>query len=100
MIEFNKKSENPFTGLKNCLKIFNGGINNVILDAAYDEVKSDKNKREMFYSLLFSIGDITNRQHNIFKNKTVDNGGRSERDAFYHIMDWLRVKDYNQFLKL
>ena len=99
MIEFNKKSENPFTGLKNCLKIFNGGINNVILDAAYDEVKSDKNKREMFYSLLFSIGDITNRQHNIFKNKTVDNGGRSERDAFYHIMDWLRVKDYNQFLK-
>ena len=100
MIEFNKKNENPFYGLKNCISLFQGkDINYVILDRAYDEVKEDKTKREMFYSLLFSIGDITNRNHNLFKNKPVDNGGQSNREGFYIIMNWMIKNDYEQFLK-
>ena len=69
-VEFNKKNENPFFGLTNCLSIFQGhSINDDLLNNAYNEVKDDKTKREMFYSLLFSIGDITNRNHNIFHGK-------------------------------
>lgn len=99
-VEFNKKSENPFYGLKNCLSIFQGSnISNTLLDQAYAEVKNDEIKRKMFYSLLFSIGDITNRQHNIFKGKQVDSGGQSQREAFYIIMNWMIVNDYEQFKK-
>ena len=79
-VEFNKKNENPFYGLKECLNIFQGhSITPYLLDKAYAEVKEDKVKREMFYSLLFSIGDITNREHNIFHGKKVDSGGQAKR---------------------
>lgn len=97
-IEFNKKVENPFYGLKNCLSIFQSGyVSEDLLNAAYEEVKDDKEKRQMFYSLLFSIGDITNREHNIFHGKKVDNGGQAKREAFYQIINWLIKNDYEQF---
>jgi hypothetical protein len=53
----------------------------------------------MFFSLLFSVGDITNRQHNIFKGKKVDNGGNAEREAFFTIFMWLKVNQPKQFTK-
>jgi len=99
-IEFNKKQENPFYGLKNCLSIFQGtGISNGLLNAAYAEVKDNKEKRELFYSLLFSIGDITNREHNAFHKQKVDSGGQARREEFFTIMNWMMVNDYNQFKK-
>lgn len=99
-VEFNKKNENPFYGLKNCLSIFQGqSITFDLLTNAYNEVKDDKVKKEMFYSLLFSIGDVTNREHNIFKKQKVDSGGQARRNEFFNIMNWMISKDYEQFKK-
>ena len=99
-VEFNKKQENPFYGLRNCLSIFQGSnITHSLLTAAYNEVKEDKVKKEMFYSLLFSIGDITNREHNIFRGKKVDSGGQARREDFFNIMTWMIHNDYPQFKK-
>ena len=99
-VEFNKKNENPFYGLKNCLSIFQGqSITVSLLTDAYNEVKDDKVKKEMFYSLLFSIGDVTNREHNIFKKQKVDSGGQARRNEFFNIMNWMISKDYEQFKK-
>ena len=99
-VEFNKKQENPFYGLKHCLSIFQGtAITPGLLDLAWLEVRDDKVKKEMFYSLLFSIGDITNREHNIFHNRKVDSGGQAKRDEFFTIMNWMIKTDYEQFKK-
>lgn len=102
-VELNSRNENIFQGLSNCLKVFqaatsNGAVHNSLLDAAYAEVKNDKVKREMFFSLLFSIGDITARQHNIFKGISRDNGGNSNREMFYQIFNWMKDNHYLQFV--
>jgi hypothetical protein len=60
-VELNKKSENPFYGMKGCLQIYQnaskGMVNPTMLDHAWLEAKNDIEKRKMFFSLLFSIGD-------------------------------------------
>lgn len=101
-VKLNYSNENPFYGLKNCLTLFqntNKAVTDSLLDACYNEVKNDKVKREMFFSLLFSIGDITARQHNIFKGKKRDNGGNANREGFYTAFMWLKTKHFNQFEK-
>jgi hypothetical protein len=99
-VEFNKKNENPFYGCSNCLKLSNTPtITESLLSDAWREVSQDIEKRKMFFSLLFSIGDITNRQHNIFHNKKVDNGGNARREDFYTIINWLWVNNKQQFIK-
>lgn len=103
-VKLNNSNENPFYGLRNCLQLFNslnGNITTSLLNACYEEVKEDKTKRELFYSLLFSVGDITNRQHNIFKSfykKDVDNGGNANRESFWAIFCWMKEKHYKQFV--
>ena len=99
-IELNKSNTNPFYGLKNCLDLFNNprNITEYTLNNAWNELKNKEHK-EMFYSLLFSIGDITNRQHNIFKGKKTDNGGNAEREAFEVIVKWLWKNNRKQFIK-
>lgn len=101
-VQLNESNENPFYGLKNCLKLFNnlnGKINTSLLDACYQEVKEDKEKKKLLFSLLFAIGDITNRQHNIFKGIKVDNGGNSNRESFWTIFLWMKANHYTQFIK-
>ena len=99
-IEFSNKNENPFFGLKNCLKLFqNHVVSDGILDACWEEVQDDKEKRKMFFSLLFSIGDITSRQHNIFKGVKKDSGGNSERESFYEIFLWIKNNHPHQFVE-
>lgn len=102
-IEFNKKVTNPFYGLRNCLQLqqvsTDATISPVTLDRCWEEVKDNKEKRELFFSILFSIGDITNRQHNIFKGKKKDNGGNANREAFYTIVQWLWKNNKDQFKK-
>ena len=99
-IELNKKNENPFFGLSNCLDVFNSNISvsTIKLDEAWKEVKDSKEKREMFFSLLFSIGDITNRQHNIFNGKK-DSGGNANRESFETIISSLWKNNPYQFTK-
>lgn len=101
-VKLNHSNENPFYGMRNCLQIFNnlnGTITTSMLDAGYAEVEKDKTKRELFYSLLFAVGDITNRQHNIFKNIKIDNGGNANRESFWTIFLWMKDKHYDQFVK-
>ena len=102
-IEFNKKSNNnPFKGLTNCLSLYRSSnaytIPSSLLDKCWEEVKDDKQKRQMFFSLLFSIGDITNRQHNIFKKQPKDTGGVANREGFTSIVKWLYNNHKQQFL--
>lgn len=102
-VQLNKRTDNPYYGLRNCLELYQnaskGTINTGLLDRCWAEVQSNKEWREMFFSLLFSVGDIMARQHNIFKGKTVDNGGSSQRAAFLMIVEWLKTKHYSQFKK-
>lgn len=101
-VKLNNSNKNPFYGLRNCLQLFNnvnGTITTSMLDAGYNEVKDDKAKRELFYSLLFAVGDITNRQHNIFKGIKTDNGGNANRESFWTIFLWIKEKHYDQFVK-
>ena len=102
-IEFNKKSNNnPFKGLTNCLSLYRSSnsptIPSSLLDKCWEEVKNDKQKRQMFFSLLFSIGDITNRQHNIFKKQSKDTGGIANREGFTSIVKWLYNNHKQQFI--
>lgn len=101
-VELNKKNENPFYGCSNCLKLIEqatGNVTNSMLDAAWNEVAQNLEKKKMFFSILFSIGDITGRQHNIFGKKKIDSGGNANRDAFNTIFHWLWNNNKNQFIK-
>lgn len=100
-IKLNKSNTNPFYGMRNCLTLMqnaNGNINDTMLSSAYNECKT-KEQREMFYSLLFSIGDITARQHNIFKGKKKDSGGNANREGFAIVLSWIWANHKDQFLK-
>lgn len=99
-VTFNKKSENPFKGLRKCLELANANhVTEFMLDDAYAEVFMDKDKKALFYSIIFNIGDITNREHNIFKKNKVDGGGQAERENFYTCLNWMIKTDYAQFVK-
>ena len=101
-VKLNNKSNNPFYGLKNCLNLTQAStaaVNTFMLDSCWNEVKDNKEQREMFFSLLFSIGDITARQHNIFKGIKKDNGGNANREGFYTIFTWLKDNHKEQFIK-
>ena len=101
-IKLNKSNNNPFYGLRNCLSLqqkATGSITTSLLDACWEEVKDNLEKKQMFFSVLFSIGDITARHHNIFGNTKRDSGGNANREAFYVIFNWLKANHYDQFLK-
>lgn len=101
-VRLNKSNENPFYGMRNCLKLFQSVgqvITTIMLDNCWAEVKGDKSKRELFFSLLFSVGDITARQHNIFKGVKRDNGGNANRDSFDTILTWMWTNTPEQFIK-
>lgn len=101
-VKLNNSNDNPFYGLRNCLTLFQstgGSITITLLDACWNEVKNDRQKKEMFFSLLFSIGDITARQHNIFGSTKRDSGGNANREGFYVAFEWLKDKHFDQFIK-
>ena len=102
-ISIKNTSENPFYGLRNCLNLLNsigkGTVSESTLESCWAEVSNDKDKRKMFFSLLFSIGDITARHHNIFGKAKVDSGGNAEKDSFKVIMQWMKRRHYSQFVR-
>lgn len=106
-----KKHENPFFQMKACLEmlqnvskltdktsksVVHGYINN-----AWKESKDDLAKRQMFFSLLFSLGDITNREHNVFKGRIKDPeaGGAGLRKVFLYVLEWMHSNVPEQFYK-
>lgn len=99
IVELNKKNENIFYGLVHCLTLLSQTPTHSLLNSAWNEVKNNKEHREMFFSLLFSLGDISNRHHNIFGRTKKDSGGASERDKFFVILNWLKLNHYDQFKK-
>ena len=101
-VELNRSNENPFYGLKNCLQLFQSTTNRIsetLLNNCYAEVKDNKERRQLFFSLLFSVGDITARQHNIFKGVKKDSGGNANREGFWTILNWLKTNHFEQFVK-
>lgn len=100
-VKFNKSNSNQFFGLKNCLELLNTNkqVTSQMLDAAWLEVKDNREKKQMFFSLLFSIGDITNRQHNIFGKNKIDGGGNANRGSFETILNWIWHNQPEQFTK-
>ena len=102
-VELNKKNDNPFYGLKHTLKLLqatsDGTVSEYVINDAWLECKSRKEFREVFFSILFCIGDITNRQHNIFGKKKVDGGGSANREVFYQVTAWLWAHNKEQFIK-
>ena len=101
-VKLNKSNDNPFYGLRNCLKLFQSVGNTIdasLLDACWSEVQGNKEHKQMFFSLLFSIGDITARQHNIFKGVRKDSGGNANREGFQVVLDWMWNKHQAQFVK-
>lgn len=100
-VKLNNSNENPFYGMRNCLNLMQragGNITDTMLSVAYSECKT-KEQKQMFYALVFSIGDITARQHNIFKGKKKDSGGNANREGFAVVIDWMWQKHKDQFLK-
>ena len=102
-VKLNKNNDNPFYGMHSTLKLFeassDSSFNVNLIQSAWDECQKDKDKRALFYSILFSIGDITNRKHNIFRGRKIDNGGNANREAFYAITKWMWNNDKKQFVK-
>ena len=94
-------NENPFYGSDALLNMFqqmpkmgsSPNKNSVFnyLNAAYRECDTSE-KKELFYVIMFSIGDIANRDHNVFKKvgiKKADNGGNSLRKLFIYCLEWM-----------
>jgi hypothetical protein len=101
-VKLNQTSNNPFYGLRNCLNLtqaVGSTISESMLNTCWNEVKENKEHRELFFSILFSVGDITARQHNIFGGVKKDSGGNANREGFYTIFNWLRTNHKQQFVK-
>lgn len=107
-----KLQENEFYGSEALLNMFqqmpkmgttpNKSSVNAYLNSAYTECNTHS-KLQLFYSIVFSIGDISNRVHNFFKQeglKNVENGGSSLRKTFLYSLEWMLTKNketQNQF---
>jgi hypothetical protein len=109
-LNLNKVNENPFYGMKNCLKLFQEAektkLTHSFLNECWKEVlntngRPNSEKKQLFFVLLFSIGDITARQHNIFHKNKVDSGGNAMRENFRIILSWMKLYhklQYNKFM--
>ena len=104
-VKMSAVNENPFYGKTALKNLLNTGksVNSKyqmdsLLNQTWSEAKNDKTLREMFFIICFSIGDITNRKHNIFK-QDVDNGGEACRPQMMWILSWIRKNQPSQYYK-
>lgn len=84
-VEFGSKNQNPFYGMRNTLELFQVASkgttpSTITMAQAWGEANTDE-KKALLVSILFFIGDVTSRQHNLFEGK-VDGGGNSQREVF------------------
>lgn len=99
----NKKqliSENPFYGKQNLFALYQNGTKTIApyLTKAWQECSS-KEDRQLFHTICFGVGDITNRQHNIFGKDKVDDGGNSANVQWLEYLNWLFTNNKQQFIK-
>lgn len=107
-VEFNGRTVNPFYGMQNTLDIYqNASKGNQVtiskLKAAKSECKTDE-QLALLFCVLFFVGDVSNRQHNLLNIK-VENGGNSQRHVFRDsiipfLVDSLRDKKVSDRLRL
>lgn len=103
----NSGNENPFRGMVKMKALLTEGVVNQsysamdrLLKEAFNEVKTSKEKRQLFYMIIFHIGDI-DRSHNLFRGNKVPSGGVGNRQNFMHIIKWLALNQpvmYEKFL--
>lgn len=107
-----KSKENPFfrmgaslTMLQSVSKLTDKPSRTAIfnyLNEAWKECKDALEKRQMFFSVVFSFGDITNREHNIFRAKAIkepEAGGAGLRKVFLYCMEWMHLHVPEQFYR-
>ena len=104
-VKMSQVDSNPFYGkiaLKNLLNSAKSAPSKTymfsLLDTAWKEAKDSKVLREMFFIICFTVGDITNRKHNIFEHE-VDNGGEACRPQMMWILSWMRKNQMIQYYK-
>lgn len=71
------------------------------LNEAWKECKDNLVKRQMFFSVVFSFGDITNREHNLLKKKGIKDsqGGAGLRRVFLFCLEWMHNVVPEQFYR-
>lgn len=101
-----RASENPFYGKSKLLSLYQmadkPGLNMGHLNIAYASCEN-KEDREVFWSILFNVGEITNRDHNVFEGNKVDEGGNANSVNWLIILLWMlktHVLQFIQFLPL
>lgn len=106
-VKMSQVSDNPFYGKLELKSLLNNGKSvmsrtqmNFMLDNAWNECKNSLELRQAFFIVCFSIGDITNREHNIFNKEEVDNGGNAARPQMMWILSWIRRNHPTQYYKL
>jgi hypothetical protein len=93
--------ENPFYGLKSLFALHqNQGNSNTasLITPAWNESKSEKERRELFHVINFATGDIANRQHNLFGKTKVESGGNSANEQWIVYLKWLLNNNEKQFI--
>ena len=96
-------SENPFYGLKALFALYQNGTKSSIstyLNNAWNEVKDNNIAIQLFHIICFAIGDITNRHHNIFGKKQIDDGGNAASQQWMEYLVWLIKNQPNIFARL
>lgn len=99
--------ENPLYGRKALFDLYGKGSSGQMaehvfknaLTYAWRESKDSRIALETFYSIAFSIGDISNRHHNLFGTAKPENGGEAHRKHFQWFLEWLKETDINQYYK-
>lgn len=103
-------AQNPFYGKKELLvlsqSLSKGPLTPSVifnlLTTAWNESKKDKTLKEMFFTIIFACGDVSNREHNIFKKigiKNPDKGGAASRKNFIYCLQWLYKNLPDQYFK-
>lgn len=69
-----------------------------LLNKAHASIQT-REDAQLFYSIIFSFGDIQNREHNIFAGKKTDKGGESLRKFFIYAVKWMAKNQFKQFVE-
>lgn len=94
-------AENPFYGLKALFALYQNKAKGTItnfLNSAWNEIKDNQLAKQLFHIIAFSIGDISNRHHNIFGKQKVDGGGEANNERWIEYLQWLIANNPKQFV--
>lgn len=94
-------SENPYYGLKALFALYQNKTKDIAryLNDAWKEASENEVFKALFHVINFSIGDITNRHHNIFGKNNVEQGGDSGNQQWIVYVQWLIKNQPKQFVR-